>query len=113
MPLGRTNASEPSFRSGRAYGHAPPLLVCKRSEPSDAAHQQEDDEDHDEQADASTRPIAPVPAVTPGGQRADQDQDQDDQQNGAEAHDGALLCGSAWGRPPSLTGQSSQRDNQG
>src|SRR4051812_5315947 len=82
-------------------------------QPSDAAHQQEDDQDHDEQADASTRPIAPSPAVAPGGQGADQDQDQDDQQNGAEAHDGALLCGSAWGRPPSLTVQSSQRDNQG
>src|SRR5215207_145864 len=84
-------AISPSRLCGPPDGWLSPVRRCGSA--SDAAHQQEDDQDHDNEAKTAARGIAPVPAVAPRGERTDQDQDQDNQQNGAEAHDGALLCG--------------------
>ncbi|AAK23004.1 hypothetical protein CC_1020 [Caulobacter vibrioides CB15] len=48
------------------------------------AHQNQDDQDHEDQAKAAAGEIAPRPAVPPGGQRADQGQDQKNNENRAE-----------------------------
>ena len=46
--------------------------------PLNPAHQQEDDQNHKDQAKPATRKVTPLPAVRPGGQGADQQQNQDD-----------------------------------
>ncbi len=50
------------------------------------AHQQQNDEHDDQQAGNPARIVAPPAAVTPGRQRANQDQDQDDQENRSNRH---------------------------
>src|ERR1700680_2733489 len=52
-----------------------------------AAHQKQDDYDYQYDTDDSTGTVSPAASVRPGGQHADEHQDQDNQQNGAKAHD--------------------------
>ena len=49
-----------------------------------SAQQEQDKDDHQEQADTAAWSVAPVPTVGPAWQRADEQQDQYDQQDGAE-----------------------------
>src|SRR3546814_4453828 len=69
------------------------------------------DLDHDDQqhADDAAGGVSPAAAVRPGGYRADQDEDQDDQQNRADGHGvppvnrgpaGAARASSGITRPP-------------
>lgn len=57
------------------------LLACL-----DAAHQQQDDQDKDNQPEAPAGAVTPAPAVPPGGQGADQHQNQNDQQDERDGH---------------------------
>ena len=50
----------------------------------DLSEQKQDQQDNEDQADNARRPIAPIPAVTPGRDDAEQDQNQNDDQNCAE-----------------------------
>src|SRR5450432_314954 len=54
--------------------------------PSDLSHQQQDDDDHHDKTETTARAVAPAATVAPGRQRADQEQDQYDQQDGTERH---------------------------
>lgn len=53
---------------------------------SDHAHHQEHDHDHQHQPQAAAGHVAPAAAVRPGGQRADENQQQDDQQDHSDGH---------------------------
>src|SRR5262245_37237609 len=50
------------------------------------SHKNENKDDDEHQPDAAGRIIPPARAVWPGWQRAHEDQDQNDQQNGSERH---------------------------
>ena len=54
-----------------------------------APHQEEDEYDYHDDTDNPARSVTPAARVRPGGQDADEHQDQNNQQNGAKAH--ALL----------------------
>src|SRR5260370_1240070 len=104
---GRLRPSPPR-RTKTAEPRRPAPLVL------DAAGQQQDEQDDDDEAGAAARVIAPAAAVRPGRQRADQDQDQNDQKDGAHrVHRGiadecsykpeAATPGSVGARLPPLT----------
>src|SRR3982750_2160473 len=63
-----------------ARGRLQPMLVLQ------STHQKQDEDDDKNDADNSTRAVAPATRVRPGGQCAHQHQDQDNQENRAEAH---------------------------
>jgi pimeloyl-ACP methyl ester carboxylesterase len=50
------------------------------------AHQEQDDQDHDDQAGDPARIVAPAAAVGPGRQRADHEKNQDDEKNRSDRH---------------------------
>jgi hypothetical protein len=52
--------------------------------PLDPAHEDEDENDNDDESEAAGRIVAPAGTIGPRGQRADENQDQDNQQNGSE-----------------------------
>lgn len=58
---------------------------------SDPAHQHEDEQDDDNKSKAARRTVSPSPGMPPGGQRADEGEDQDDEKDRAEGHGVHLL----------------------
>ena len=50
----------------------------------DPAHEQENDDDQNDQAQTTGWSVSPAPAVTPIRQSADQEQDKNDEQYGSE-----------------------------
>ena len=55
--------------------------------PSQSAHQQQNDDDQHDHPKYAGRPVTPVAAVGPSWKCANQHQYQDNQQYGSEAHD--------------------------
>jgi hypothetical protein len=62
-----------------------PHLQCARF--LDSAEQQQDDQDQDDESDTTARVIAPAAAVGPRGQADDEKDDQDEEYQGASAHE--------------------------
>jgi hypothetical protein len=50
------------------------------------AHQQQDDQDHDDHAGDPARIVAPTTAIGPSRQRADHEQDEDDEEDRSDRH---------------------------
>lgn len=59
--------------------------------PSDSAHQEQDQQDHDQNAENSRRAVTPAGRVGPGRKGADQKQDQNNEEDGAK-HIAVLPC---------------------
>src|ERR1051325_4149624 len=56
----------------------------RRAAPLNSAGDQQDDDDQQDEAGAAARVVAPSPAIRPGRQRAEQDQNQEDDRYGAK-----------------------------
>jgi len=54
------------------------LSACNSRPPLDTARQEQDEKNHEHDADAATRSIAPVPAVPPRRERSEEREDQDE-----------------------------------
>jgi hypothetical protein len=52
----------------------------------DPPGEQQDNDDHEDNAESTARKVAPVPAISPARQGADQEQNEQDKQNGTK-HD--------------------------
>ena len=62
----------------------PRMSQCLRSLVLDPAEEDEDENDDEDQPQAARRIVAPAGAIGPRRQRADENKNQDDQQNGSE-----------------------------
>lgn len=54
------------------------------------AHHQQNDKDYDHEAEAAAWPVTPASAMAPTGQRADQQEYENNKKNGADAHNSIL-----------------------
>jgi hypothetical protein len=61
-----------------------------------ASQHQQDHNDQYNQPDAGAGSVAPVPAVWPAWECPNEHQDQNDKENGANAHDFSLWCFLTW-----------------
>src|SRR5688572_11576275 len=83
-PEGRTDRQRLADTAGRGSGPetgSEPVAIA-----SDPAHQKQHENDDDDQTESTARPVAPASTVTPRRQRADQQHDEHDQQNGRQSH---------------------------
>jgi hypothetical protein len=71
---------------------------CRHCGESQSPHEKQDEHDDQNDTDDATGTVAPALGVRPGGQDADEHQDEDDQQNGAKTHDLLLFS------PPPIFG---------
>jgi len=55
------------------------------------SHHQQDNDDQQDDADGTSRSVAPAASVRPRGQNTYQNQDQDNQKNGADTHGRSLV----------------------
>ena len=79
MPAAMRSAGSPSiavYEQGRPRSPPP--------RPSDSSEQDEDQQDDNDGTENAGGAVSPVPAMSPAGQRADQEEDQYDQQNRPE-----------------------------
>src|SRR5689334_18840089 len=76
-----TQSLQPDERGSRArFGGSP------RCASLDASPQHQDSDDHQDQAEAARPEIAPTARVAPGGQRADQQEDEHSDEDPTRAH---------------------------
>src|SRR5262245_45011879 len=90
QPAASTNAKSAAFR--RQEESAAEGNFCRTLEPPHRQHQQQDD---DHEADDTRRRIPPACAVRPGGQHADEDENEHDQEDQREGHFAFLVAGAA------------------